>query len=61
MEIFERFCSGTGLNMSNKSCAGTKNQDPCMSQLFSFGKTAEKCLVWQKITNKYDKLGTKND
>ena len=51
MEIFEGFCSGTGLNVSNKSCAGTKNQDPCKSQLSCFGKTVEKCLVLKKMAN----------
>ena len=61
MEIFERFWSGTGLNVSNKSCAGTKNQDSCMSQLFYFGKTAEKCLVLKKMENWFEKWGTRND
>ena len=51
METFEHFRSGTGLNASNKSSARTKNQDPCQSQLFSFGKTAEKCLVSKKMLN----------
>ena len=48
---FYRFWSGTGLNVSNKSCAETKNQDPSLSQLFHFGKIIQKCLVWQKIAN----------
>ena len=55
MEILERFCSGTTLNVSNKSCVGTKNQDSCMSQLFYFGKTAEKCLILKKMANKCHK------
>ena len=59
MEIFERFWSGTGLNMSNKGCAGTKNQDLCLCQLFHFGKIIQKCLVWQNIANSYDKLREK--
>ena len=58
MEIFERFWPGTGLNVSNKSCAGTKNQYPSMSQLFYFGKTAEKCLDLKKMANSSEKLGT---
>ena len=57
---FYRFWSGTGLNMSNKGCAETRNQDPCLSQLFHFGKIIQKCLVWQKIANLYDKLDDKN-
>ena len=38
-------CSGTGLNVSDKSRSRTKNQDPCMSQLFCFGKYVQKCFV----------------
>ena len=53
MTIFERFWPGTGLNVSNKSWAGTKNQDPSMSQLFYFGKTAENCLVLKKMANQF--------
>ena len=60
MEIFERFCSGTTLNVSNKSFAGTKNQDSCMSQLFYFGKAAEKYLVLKKMENWFEKWGTRN-
>ena len=56
---FYRFWSGTGLNVSNKSCAETKNQDRCLSQLFSFGKIVQKCLVLQKIARKYYKLREK--
>ena len=59
MEIFERFQSGTGLNVSNKSCVGTKNEDPCLSQLFHFEKIVQKCLVWQKMANQYYKLHEK--
>ena len=59
MEIFERFWSGTGLNMSNKGCAGTKNQDLCLCQLFHFGKIIQKWLVLQKIAIKYFKLDEK--